>query len=346
MITIGNETIYKDLTEEVIEVKIKTLSQELYNNLFNFVVKNINKKLQPKIKSDSYLKINLLDIFGFEILNRNSIEQLCINYTNEILQNQFNKYFFEKEQQLYLSEGLPYNLVNFKNNDDIIFCIEKKIFGVVNEVTKFIKAKDIMIVDKFHDIQKDIPYLSVSSLDRGKGRFQVKHYANTVKYHAKNFIRKNNLNLSNDIINLTNNCSNRLISLFEIKSSKNLLLNNFQKQIKQLQKVINSTEVNFIRCLKPNDNNVPNNLDSDKVELQLEMWSGMIEHIRNKFESEWCERLRFRSMVSPNTLKLATPPKREESWLCDHCEFKEMCYGHKPTTHKQEKDNQTKLDIV
>lgn len=278
MITIGNETIYKDLTEEVIEVKIKTLSQELYNNLFNFVVKNINKKLQPKIKSDSYLKINLLDIFGFEILNRNSIEQLCINYTNEILQNQFNKYFFEKEQQLYLSEGLPYNLVNFKNNDDIIFCIEKKIFGVVNEVTKFIKAKDIMIVDKFHGIQKDTPYLSVSSLDRGKGRFQVKHYANTVKYHAKNFIRKNNLNLSNDIINLTNNCSNRLISLFKIKSSKNLLLNNFQKQIKQLQKVINSTEVNFIRCLKPNDKNVPNNLDNDKVELQLK-YNGIIEAI-------------------------------------------------------------------
>ena len=69
-----------------------------------------------------------------------------------------------------------------------------------------------------------------------------------------------------------------MISLFKIKSSKNLLLNNFKKQIKKLQKVINSTEVNFIRCLKPNELNVPNNLDYEKVELQLK-YNGIIEAI-------------------------------------------------------------------
>ena len=79
-----------------------------------------------------------------------------------------------------------------------------------------------MIIDKLNVIQNEVCYLKVSNLDRGKGRFQVKHYANNVKYHARYFIRKNNLNLSNDIINLTNNCDNNLISLFKIKSSKNL----------------------------------------------------------------------------------------------------------------------------
>ena len=88
--------------------------------ILNFNQKKIQKKLTNKIY--------LLDIFGFEILNKNSIEQLCINYTNEILQNEFNKYFFEKEQQLYLSEGLPFNLVEFTNNDEIIECIEKHYF--------------------------------------------------------------------------------------------------------------------------------------------------------------------------------------------------------------------------
>ena len=96
MITIGNETIYKDLDEDAIEVKINTLSQELYSNLFNFVVKNINAKLQPKIYSESYRKINLLDIFGFEILKRNSIEQICINYTNEILKISLINIFLKK----------------------------------------------------------------------------------------------------------------------------------------------------------------------------------------------------------------------------------------------------------
>ena len=49
MIKIGNEIIYKKVAEEIINVKIKTLSPELYSNLFNFVVKNINKVLEPKI---------------------------------------------------------------------------------------------------------------------------------------------------------------------------------------------------------------------------------------------------------------------------------------------------------
>ena len=127
-IVIGNETILKELNDENINVKINTLSQELYNKLFEFIVSKINLKLSDnlsneKFHTNKYKVINLLDIFGFESLQHNSIEQLCINYTNEILQNEFNKYFFKKEQELYISEGLPYDMVDFVNNDDIIFKI-------------------------------------------------------------------------------------------------------------------------------------------------------------------------------------------------------------------------------
>jgi len=50
----------------------------------------------------------------------------------------------------------------------------------------------------------------------------------------------------------------------------------------------------------------------DKVELPLEMWSAMVEHIREKFSTEWTQRLILRSMVSPNTLKVNTP----RCWAC------------------------------
>ena len=45
--------------------------------------------------------MSILDIFGFEVFQKNSLEQLFINFANEKLQNEFNKYIFEKELELY-----------------------------------------------------------------------------------------------------------------------------------------------------------------------------------------------------------------------------------------------------
>lgn len=49
--------------------------------------------------------------------------------------------------------------------------------------------------------------------------------------------------------------------------------------------------------------------------------------------------LEARGTILANALTAANAPKREESWLCDYCEFKQICYGHKPTTYKKEEKN-------
>ena len=68
--------------------------------------------------------IGLLDIFGFESFTINRFEQLCINYANEKLQQQFNQHMFTLEQEEYVNEGIEWSNIGFKDNQHTIDMIE------------------------------------------------------------------------------------------------------------------------------------------------------------------------------------------------------------------------------
>jgi len=59
----------------------------------------------------------LLDIFGFEIMEENGFEQLCINFANEKLQLYFNAEMLTKEQSEYAAEGVAWQQVEFRDNN-------------------------------------------------------------------------------------------------------------------------------------------------------------------------------------------------------------------------------------
>ena len=89
-----------------------SLARNLYDNIFSFIIKQINENSQQSLSSSSssssrkHRLIGLLDIFGFEIFEHNSFEQLCINYCNEMLQNHFNFVIFITETKLYEEENI------------------------------------------------------------------------------------------------------------------------------------------------------------------------------------------------------------------------------------------------
>lgn len=68
------------------------LAKFIYQLLFDWIVAKINSTLNcPVVELNS---IGVLDIFGFEIFETNSFEQLCINYVISSLQKRFKAQTF------------------------------------------------------------------------------------------------------------------------------------------------------------------------------------------------------------------------------------------------------------
>ncbi len=121
--------------------------------MFCWLVERVNVTLDIKAKRQYF--IGVLDIAGFEIFEVkyskeeicliyfcffkfNGFEQLCINYTNERLQQFFNHHMFVLEQEEYKKEGIQWTFIDFgmdlqacidlieKVNFDYFFQLEKK----------------------------------------------------------------------------------------------------------------------------------------------------------------------------------------------------------------------------
>ena len=63
----------------------------------------------------------VLDLYGFEVFNKNSFEQLMINYCNEKLQQFIINVTIKDEQEEMFKEGLEWTRVEYFNNAWVFF---------------------------------------------------------------------------------------------------------------------------------------------------------------------------------------------------------------------------------
>ncbi|XP_043758853.1 unconventional myosin-XIX isoform X2 [Cervus elaphus] len=99
------------------------LAKLVYARLFDWLVSVINSSICAT--PDSWTTfIGLLDVYGFESFPNNSLEQLCINYANEKLQQHFVAHYLRAQQEEYAVEGLAWSFVSYQDNQPCLDLIE------------------------------------------------------------------------------------------------------------------------------------------------------------------------------------------------------------------------------
>lgn len=315
----GGERVVKKLfLDQSIKAK-EALIKASYGALFTYLVQRINNCINgehsqsPNDNESQYLTppaafIGVLDIFGFESFGKNSFEQLCINYCNESLQQQFNKFVFKLEQAEYEREGIQWNFIAFPDNQYVLDLIDKKrsgVLSILDEQSFLTQCTDQSFAQLLY--QKcgggrngKGNAFSSSSRQMAHGAFSIHHYAGPVEYDTYGFLEKNKDELPKEIDDLLHSSQNDFLrSLADVMSdSKNMedytskrtvfkqnslkritVGGQFSSQLQLLRKRIDSTSPHYIRCLKPNDRLEPDNFDSAVIADQLRC-AGILEAVR------------------------------------------------------------------
>ena len=167
------------------------LSKFVYGRMFDWLVQRVNQAMDKTSTSTSKsdLYIGILDIFGFEIFKTNSFEQLCINYTNEMLQQHFNQNTFKLEEEIYVAEGITWDAIDFIDNEPMIELITQARVGILpmlDEELKVPGGSDERFLKKLQDSQGNNPAM-VKNIKFRDG-FTVKHFAGEVPYTVAKFM--------------------------------------------------------------------------------------------------------------------------------------------------------------
>eukprot|EP00928_Gymnodinium_smaydae_P031590 TRINITY_DN23142_c0_g1_i1.p1 TRINITY_DN23142_c0_g1~~TRINITY_DN23142_c0_g1_i1.p1 ORF type:complete len:1423 (-),score=232.39 TRINITY_DN23142_c0_g1_i1:56-4324(-) len=285
------ETIIKPLTVSDAEATRDALAKELYSRVFDWLVGRICEATTAASSECKHF-VGLLDIFGFESFAINRFEQLCINYANEKLQQKFTQDVFKAVQEEYKSEGIPVNRIEFKDNAHVLALIESKlgIIAMLNEECIRPKGSDANFVSKLVSVHKADAAFSVPKLGAQKElQFSIRHYADSVMYTTTGWLERNKDTISDDVTQLMNQSSNLLVSsLFPVqkdsetstaKAGANTVVTKFRNSLAQLMDTIGQTSTQYVRCIKPNKNKSPAEVDNIMVVEQLRC-AGVIEAIR------------------------------------------------------------------
>ncbi|XP_047670152.1 myosin-10 isoform X2 [Tachysurus fulvidraco] len=309
-IKVGRDYVQKAQTKEQADFAVEALAKATYERLFRWLVHRINKALD-RTKRQGASFIGILDIAGFEIFQLNSFEQLCINYTNEKLQQLFNHTMFILEQEEYQREGIDWSFIDF--GLDLQPCIDlierpanpPGVLALLDEECWFPKATDKTFVDKLVQEQGSHAKFQKPRQLKDKADFCIIHYAGRVDYKADEWLMKNMDPLNDNVATLLHQSTDkfvaelwkdvdRIVGLDQVagmnetafgatyKTKKGMFRTVgqlYKESLTKLMATLRNTNPNFVRCIIPNHEKRAGKLEPHLVLDQLRC-NGVLEGIR------------------------------------------------------------------
>lgn len=309
-IKVGRDYVQKAQTKEQADFAVEALAKALYERLFRWLVHRINRALD-RTKRQGASFIGILDIAGFEIFELNSFEQLCINYTNEKLQQLFNHTMFILEQEEYQREGIEWNFIDF--GLDLQPCIDlierpanpPGVLSLLDEECWFPKATDKSFVEKVIQELGTHPKFQKPRQLRDKADLSIIHYAGKVDYKADEWLMKNMDPLNDNVATLLHQSTDkftgelwkdvdRIVGLDQMSGMSDATFGSsyktkkgmfrtvgqlYKESLAKLMSTLRNTNPNFVRCIIPNHEKRAGKLEPHLVLDQLRC-NGVLEGIR------------------------------------------------------------------
>ncbi|XP_031242287.1 myosin-14 isoform X2 [Mastomys coucha] len=307
-IKVGRDYVQKAQTKEQADFALEALAKATYERLFRWLVLRLNRALDRSPRQGASF-LGILDIAGFEIFQLNSFEQLCINYTNEKLQQLFNHTMFVLEQEEYQREGIPWTFLDF--GLDLQPCIDlierpanpPGLLALLDEECWFPKATDKSFVEKVAQEQGSHPKFQRPRNLRDQADFSVLHYAGKVDYKANEWLMKNMDPLNDNVAALLHQSTDRLtaeiwkdvegiVGLEQVSSLGDgppggrprrgmfrTVGQLYKESLSRLMATLSNTNPSFVRCIVPNHEKKAGKLEPRLVLDQLRC-NGVLEGIR------------------------------------------------------------------
>ncbi|GBG24980.1 Myosin-1 [Hondaea fermentalgiana] len=271
------------------------LAKALYASLFDWLVERVNIATNLSVshggKDKSTLFIGILDVFGFEVLQTNSFEQLCINYANEKLQSMFDTCIFDLERATLQAEDVEPPALSFEDNADLIHLLDSRpngLFQLLDEQGALgARGSDENFFLGLQSIYGESnSRLILSKFDQ---TFEIVHFAGPVKYEAPGLVSKNSDHLQPDLRSLIvdgkghEDFARTLLKPNEAPHTRfkvtarsaaaaeaaglddggprntrkmaklESVSSFFRAQLAALSSILLSTDLHFVRCIKPNE---------------------------------------------------------------------------------------------